>query len=152
MWRRVIDNHKPKSSTFVCCRERELRGFVHGDDFIIITGEYVHVTWIESRLTEGLDFERCADQGVDDDVDTTVTILCRVATWSDQTDIVPARTRMNGAAICVVLCCGCEVRMGTSRNSIARTNQEFERYADTRILEFFFFTSVSRIVKRRRVQ
>ena len=52
MWRRVIDNHKPKSSTFVCCRERELRGFVHGDDFIIITGEYVHVTWIESRLTD----------------------------------------------------------------------------------------------------
>ena len=40
---------------------------------------------------------------------------------------------MDGFDICVVLCCGCEVRIGTSRNSIARTNQEFERYANVEI-------------------
>ena len=28
-------NHKPKSSIVVCCHERELCGFVHGDDFIV---------------------------------------------------------------------------------------------------------------------
>ena len=122
-------NHKPKSSTVVCCRERELCGFVHGDDFIIITGEYVQMIWIESRLKQGLDFERCVDLGVDDGIDKTVTILSRLATWNDLTGIVPARMSMDGFDICVVLCCGCEVRIGTSRNSIARTNQEFERCA-----------------------
>ena len=39
-WRHVPVNHKPKSSTVVCCHERELRGFVHGDAFII-TGHSV---------------------------------------------------------------------------------------------------------------
>ena len=59
------------------CRERELCGFAHEDDFIIITGEHAQLTWIESRLTEGLNFERCAVLGVDDGVDKTVTILNR---------------------------------------------------------------------------
>ena len=54
-WRRVFVNHKPKSSTVVCCRQRELCGFVHGDDVIIITSEYVQLIWIESRLKGGLD-------------------------------------------------------------------------------------------------
>ena len=52
-WRRVLVNHKPKSSTVVCCRERELCRFVHGDDVIIITGDYVQLIWIESRLKQG---------------------------------------------------------------------------------------------------
>ena len=34
---------------------------------------------------------------------------------------------------CSVRCCGCEVRTGSSRNSTARTNQEFERYASVEI-------------------
>ena len=111
-------------------------GFVHGDDFIIITGDYVQLIWIESRLKEGLDFERCTDLEVDDGVDTTVTILSRLATWNGLTSIVLARMSMDGFDICFVLCCGCEVRIGTSRNSIARKNQEFERYANIEILEF----------------
>ena len=61
-WRHVFVNHKPKSSTVVCCHERELCGFVHGDDFII-TGDSVQWMLIESRLKEGLNFERCADLG-----------------------------------------------------------------------------------------
>ena len=65
-----------------------------------------------------------------------VTILSQLVTWSNQTGILLARMSMNGFHICVVLCCGCEVRTGTSRNSIARTNQEFERYANVEILEF----------------
>ena len=91
--------------------------------------------WIESRLKEGLNFERCADLGVDDGVDKTVTILSQLVTWSNQTGILLARMSMDGFDICVVLCCGCEVRTGTSRHSIARTNQEFERYANVEILE-----------------
>ena len=43
--------------------------------------------WIESRLKEGLNFERCADLGVDDGVDKMVTILNRLATWSSQIEI-----------------------------------------------------------------
>ena len=34
-WRHMFVNHKPQSSTVVCCHERELCGFVHGHDFII---------------------------------------------------------------------------------------------------------------------
>ena len=49
--RHVFVNRKPKSSTVVCCHERELCGFVHGDDFII-TGDSVQLIWIESRLEE----------------------------------------------------------------------------------------------------
>ena len=48
--------------------------FVHGDDFII-TGDSVQLMWIESRVKEGLNFERFADLVVDDGVDKTVTIL-----------------------------------------------------------------------------
>ena len=61
-WRRVFVNHKLKSSTVVCCHERELCGFVHGDDFII-TGDPVQLMWIKSRLKEGLDFERLCRSG-----------------------------------------------------------------------------------------
>ena len=43
---------------------------------------------------------------------------------------------MDGFDFCVILCCGCEVRTGTSRNSIALTSQELERYANIEILEF----------------
>ena len=134
-WRHVFVNHKPKSSTVVGCHEQELCGLVHGDDFIL-TGDSVQLMWIESRLKEGWNFERCADLGVDDGVDKTVTILSQLVTWSNQTGILLARMSMDGFDICVVLCCGCEVRTGTSRNSIARTNQEFERYANVEILEF----------------
>ena len=49
-------------------RERELCGFAH-------EGDSVQLTWIESRLKERLNFERCADLGVDDGVDKMVTIL-----------------------------------------------------------------------------
>ena len=42
-----------------CRHERELCGFVNGDDFIIM-GDSVQLTWIESRLKERLNFERCA--------------------------------------------------------------------------------------------
>ena len=106
------------------------------DEFIIITGDYVQFMWIESRLEEILDLERCADLGVDDGVDKTVTILSRLTTWNDQTGILPARMSMEGFDICVVPCCGCEVRTGTTRNSIARTNQEFERDANVEMPEF----------------
>ena len=44
-WRHVFVNHKPKSSTVVCCHEREMCGFVHGDDFIV-TGDSVQLMWI----------------------------------------------------------------------------------------------------------
>ena len=39
------------SPAIVCCRERELWGFVHGDDFTI-TGHSMQLAWIESRLNE----------------------------------------------------------------------------------------------------
>ena len=58
-------NHKPKSSTVVYCHERELCGFVRGDDFIV-TGDSMQVMWIDSRLKERLNFDRCAGLGVDD--------------------------------------------------------------------------------------
>ena len=58
-------------------------------------------------------------------------------TRSNQTGILLARMSKDGFDICVVLCSGCEVRTGTSRNSIARTNQEFERYANVETLEFY---------------
>ena len=64
------------SPTIVCCRERELCGFVHGDDFII-TGDSMHLAWIESRLNEGLILKRRALLGSDDGDDKTITILDR---------------------------------------------------------------------------
>ena len=75
-WRQVFINHKPKSSTFVCCRDRELCGFVH--DHVIIGGYSVQLTCIESRLKERLDFRRRADLSVDDGDGSTVTILNRL--------------------------------------------------------------------------
>ena len=79
----------------------------------------------------------------DDGVDKTVTILSQLATWSNQTGILLARMSIDGFDICVALCCGCEARTGTSRNSTARTNQEFERYANVEILEFMHVYIVS---------
>ena len=43
-------------------------------------GDSVQLTVIESRLKEKLNFERCADLGVDDVVDKMVTILNRLVT------------------------------------------------------------------------
>ena len=63
-WQQVFVNHKPKSSTFVCCQERELCGFVH--DRFIVKSDLVQLTCIESRLKEKLDFERRAGFGLDD--------------------------------------------------------------------------------------
>ena len=84
-WRDVFVNHKPKSSTVMCCHERELCGLVH--NHFIITGDSVQLTWIESRLKEGLNFERCAALTVDDGVDKMVTILNRLVIWSNQNGI-----------------------------------------------------------------
>ena len=55
---------------------------MHGVDFIF-TGDSVQLMWIESRLKEGLNFERCVDLGVDDGVDKAVTILSQLVTWSN---------------------------------------------------------------------
>ena len=69
----------------------------------------MQLTWIESRLKERLNFERCADLGVDDGVDKMVTILCRLVTWSNQTgietnprhrEVLHARMSMDGFDIC----------------------------------------------------
>ena len=76
---------KPRSSTFVSCRERELYGLVH--DHFITEGDSVHMTWIESRIKERLNFERCADLDVDDGNNKMVTILNRSATWGNQIEI-----------------------------------------------------------------
>ena len=84
-WRHVFVNRIPQLSTVVCCHEHELCGFVHGDDFII-AGDSVQLMWIESRLKERLNFERCVDLGVDDG-DRMVTILNRLVTWSNQVGI-----------------------------------------------------------------
>ena len=81
-WRGVFVNHKPKSSTVMCCHERELCGLVH--NHFIVTVDSVQLVWIESRLKEVLNFERCADLRVDDGVDKMVTILSRLVTWSNQ--------------------------------------------------------------------
>ena len=48
------------SPAVVCCRERELCGFVHGDDFIV-TGDSMQLAWIESRLNEGLILQKARD-------------------------------------------------------------------------------------------
>ena len=80
-WQRVIIDSGfvigTWSPAIVCCRERELCGFVHGDDFII-TGDSMQVAWIESRLNEGLILERRAILGPDDGDDKTVTILTQL--------------------------------------------------------------------------
>ena len=75
------------SPAIVCCRERELCGFVHGDDFII-TGDSMLLAWAESLLNEGLIFKRRAILGPDDGDGKTVTILNRMVTW-----VCPSRFR-----------------------------------------------------------
>ena len=84
-WQRVIIDSGfvigTWSPAIVCCRERELRGFVHGDDFMI-TGDSMQVAWMESRLNEGLILKRRTILGPDDGDDKTVTILNRLVTWA----------------------------------------------------------------------
>ena len=83
-WQRVIMDSGfvigTWSPAIVCCRESELCGFVHGDDFIV-TGDSMQLAWIESRLNEGLILKRRANLGPDDGDDKTVTILNRLVTW-----------------------------------------------------------------------
>ena len=125
-----------------CRRDRELCGFVH--DHFISEGDSVQLTWIESRLKEKLNFERCADLGVDDGVDKMVTILNRLVIWSNQMGIeanprhrqvLLARMSADGFDICTVLCCGIEMQTDTSRNLIGRTSWELEGYAYVEIRE-----------------
>ena len=68
------------SPAIVCCRERELCGFVHGDAFIL-TGDAMQSAWAESRLNEKLILKRRAILGPDDGDDKTVTILNRLVSW-----------------------------------------------------------------------
>ena len=133
---------KPKSSTVVCCHERELCGFLHEDDFIIITSDSVQLIWIASRLKERLDLERCVDLGVDDGIDKTVTILSLLATWNDMTGVVLAWMSMDGFIICTVVRCGRESQTDTSRNLIVRTSWEFETHMNVEILELIYVYNV----------
>ena len=68
------------SPAIVCCRERDLCGFVYGDVFII-TGGSLQLACIKSRLNEGLILKRRAIPGPDDGDDKAVTILNRLLTW-----------------------------------------------------------------------
>ena len=81
-------------------------------------GDSVQLMWIESRLKERLNFERCTDLGVDDG-DRMVTILNRLVTWSNQMgmevnprhrEVVLARMSMDGFHICTVLGFVCEMQ------------------------------------------
>ena len=59
--------HRYMVTSIVCCRERELCGFVHGDD-VIITVDSMQLTWAESRhnmaTTRRHDYESVDDFGV----------------------------------------------------------------------------------------
>ena len=83
-WQRVIVDSGfvigTWSPAIVCCRERELCGFVHGDDFII-TCDSMQLAWIEYRVNEGLILKRRAILGLDDGNNKTVTVLNRLMTW-----------------------------------------------------------------------
>ena len=83
-WQRVIIDSGfvigTWSPAIVYCRERELCGSLHGDDFII-TGDSMQLAWIESQLCEGLILKRRAIQGPDDGDDKIDTILNRLVTW-----------------------------------------------------------------------
>ena len=83
-WQKVlVDNHFEIgmwSPAIVCCRERELCRFVHGDDFIF-TGHSMQLVWADSRLNEKFTLKRRAILGPDDGDDNTVTILNRLVTW-----------------------------------------------------------------------
>ena len=57
-------------SANVCCRERDVCGFVHGDDFIFV-GKSMQLAWTESRLNEKLILKRNAILGPDDGDDKT---------------------------------------------------------------------------------
>ena len=77
-WQKVLIDSSFEIGTWspaiVCCRERELCGFDHGDDFIV-TGDSMQLAWAESRLTEKLTLKRRAILGPDDGDDKTFTIL-----------------------------------------------------------------------------
>ena len=61
-------------SAIVCCCEREVCRFVHGDNFIFV-GESTQLAWTESRVDEKLILKKEAVLGPDDGDDKTVTIL-----------------------------------------------------------------------------
>ena len=135
-WRDVFVNRKPKSSTVMSCHERELCGLVHNQ--------------IEAQEAQGLNFERCADLRVDDGVDKMVTILNRLVTWSNQMrieanprhlEVLLARMSMDRFDICIVLCDGCEIQTGTSRNLIVRKKWVLERYVNIEILEVIYIVN-----------
>ena len=69
-----------RSPAIVCSRERELCGFVHGDD-IILTGDSMQLAWIGSRLNGGLILKCRVILGPDGGDDKTVTILNRLVAW-----------------------------------------------------------------------
>ena len=132
--------------TSVSCGFVHHRGFVH--DHFIITGDFVQLMWIESRLKVGLNFEQCADLGVDDG-DKMVTILSRLVTWSNQIGI-EAVSRHRDILLadeygrvqhlqCPML--WCEMQTGTSRNLIVRTSWELERYVNIEILKFIYIVN-----------
>ena len=116
-----------------------------------ITGDSVQLMCIESRLKEGLNFERCADLEVDDGVDKTVTILSQLVTWSNQTSILLARMSMDGFDICVVLCCGLR---GADRHikKVDCTNESGVREIRERQDTWSSFTPTSRFVRQKRVR
>ena len=51
------------------------------------------------------------------------------------------RTSVDGFDICTVLCDGCEMQTGTSRNLTVRTNWEFEIYVNIEILEVIYIVT-----------
>ena len=59
---------------------RDIAGFVHGDDFIMVS-EGANLAWLEMRLEDKLILKRRALLGPDDGDDKTVTILNRLVTW-----------------------------------------------------------------------
>ena len=69
----LATTYQPRS----CRGEGEFCGFAQ--DHFFTEGDSVQLTWIESRLKESLNFQRCADLGIDDG-DRMVTILNRLVT------------------------------------------------------------------------
>ena len=68
------------SPAIVCCCEREVCGFVHGDD-IIFVGESMQLAWTESGVDEKPLLKKKAVLGPDDGDDKTVTIFNLLVTW-----------------------------------------------------------------------
>ena len=68
------------SPAIVCCCEREVCRFVHGDDFTFV-GESTQLAWTESRVDEKPILKEEAVFGLGDGDDKTVTILILLVTW-----------------------------------------------------------------------